>query len=111
MTQTNGSTKVGQLLHVVTLECKDAENAKRCLAALSTYGRPDALSYRCDSYEFGLEEGTTDTVYLVERWKRWEDLDSLLQEKIVPALPTYNELLKRPFDPAKDTLRIALSGA
>ena len=29
--------------------------------------------------------------------------------KVVPAMPMYNQLLKRPFDPSKDTLRIKLS--
>ena len=59
------------LVHVVTLDCKDA-------------------------------------AYVVERWRRWQDLDALLKEKVVPALPMYNPLLKRPFVPAKDTLRITL---
>jgi hypothetical protein len=99
------------LLHVVTLECKDAEHATRCLAALRDYGRPDALSFRCASYEFGVKEGTTSTVYLIERWSRWEDLDALLTEKVVPALPIYNALLARPFDPARDTLRVRLLGS
>jgi len=27
---------------------------------------------------------------------------------VIPALPHYNTLLKRPFDPARDTLRIRL---
>ena len=62
-------------MHVVTLECKDPEHATRCLAALTESGRPDALACHCLSYEFGLKEGTTDTVCLVERWNRWEDLD------------------------------------
>jgi hypothetical protein len=98
-----------RLLHVVTLDCRDPEHAARCLAALAAYGRPDALAFQCASYEFGLKRGTTDTVYLVERWKRWDDLDALLAAKVVPALPMYNQLLKRPFDPAKDTLRVELS--
>lgn len=106
---TSNSTSEGTRVHIVTLECKDADHAKRCLDALKNYGKPDALSFNCLSYEFGLKEGRTDTVYLVERWKRWEDLDSLLTEKVAPALPLYNQLLKRPFDPAKDTLRIHLS--
>ena len=101
----------GQLMHVVTLDCRDEEHAARCIDALSNYGKPDALAFNCASYEYGIKEGTTDTVYLVERWSRWEDLDSLLQNKVVPALPMYNELLKRPFDPAKDTLRIKLADA
>jgi hypothetical protein len=96
---------------VVTLECRDEQHATRCLEALAEYGRPDALAFNCVSYEFGLKEGTSDTVCLVERWRRWEDLDSLLAAKVVPALPTYNQLLKRPFDPAKDTLRVRLSRA
>lgn len=99
----------GQLVHVVALDCKDHEHARRCPEALANYGRPDALAFNCVSYEFGLKEGTTDTVYLVERWKQWQDLDALLSAKVVPALPIYNQLLKRPFDPAKDTLRITLS--
>ena len=105
---TDASTD-GRLVHLVTLECKDAQHATRCLSALSQHGRPDALAYHCRSYEFGLKEGNPDTVCLVERWSRWEDLNALLQEKVVPALPLYNELLKRPFDPEKDTVRVALS--
>jgi hypothetical protein len=49
------------------LECKDGEHASRCLEALKNYGRPDALSFNGLSYEFGLKEGSLDTVYLVER--------------------------------------------
>ena len=97
---TSGSESEGVLVHIVTLECKDADHAQRCL---------DALSFNCLSYEFGLKEGSSDIVCLVERWKRWEDLDALLTTKVLPALPLYNKLLKRPFDPAKDTLRIHLS--
>jgi hypothetical protein len=107
--KTPNPTTDGRLVHIVTLECKDAEHAARCIEALASYGRPDARSFNCISYDFGLKEGTTDTVYLVERWRRWEDLDALLSEKVVPALPLYNQLLRRPFDPAKDTLRITLS--
>jgi hypothetical protein len=110
MSSPNSATQ-GQLLHVVTLGCKDDEHATRCIAALTNHGRPDALAFNCVSYEFGLKEGTKDTVYIVERWTRWEDLDSLLVKKVVPALPLYNELLKRPFDPAQDTARINLSNA
>lgn len=106
---TLNSTTEGQLLHVVTLECKDDAHATRCMEALMNHGRPDALAFNCMSYEFGLKEGTSDTVYIIERWNRWQDLDSLLSAKVVPALPAYNQLLKRPFDPAKDTLRIKLS--
>lgn len=105
------STKVGQHLHIVTLACKDAAHAARCLEALANYGRPDALAFNCDSYEFGLKDGRDDTVYIVERWHRWDDLDTLLREKVVPALPVYNELLQRPFNPATDTLRITLTPA
>jgi len=107
---TANSIHAGNLVHLVTLDCKDANHAKQCLAALSAYGRPDALAYKCLSYDFGLQEGSPDKVFIVERWRRWEDLDTLLKEKVVPALPTYNALLKRPFDPAKHTLRVALSG-
>jgi hypothetical protein len=100
-----------QLVHVVTLACKDADHAERCLEALTNHGRPDALAFQCESYEFGIREGTVDTVYILERWRSWQDLDALLQEKVVPALPLYDQLLKRPFDPAKDTVRIRLTGA
>lgn len=96
------------LVHIVTLRCKDSDRAKQCLQALAEYGRKDALAYQCHSYEFGLQEGTQDTVYLIERWQQWGDLDKLLAEKVVPALPLYNELLLTPFDPAKDTLRVTL---
>jgi hypothetical protein len=65
--QTRNSATDGQLLHVVTLACKDDEHATRCIAALSNYGRPDALAFNCLSYEVGLKEGTVDTVYIVER--------------------------------------------
>ena len=75
------------------------------------HGRPDAEQFRCVSYDFGLQEGTDDTVYLVERWNRWEDLDSLLAEKVVPAIPMYNQLLQQPFDPARDTARVRLQAA
>jgi len=107
----SGPTAEGNLVHLVTLECKDGEQANRCLDALATYGRPDALAFNCISYEFGFKEGTSDTIYIVERWKQWGDLDALLQAKVIPALPLYNQLLKRPFDPAKDTVRIMLSTA
>ena len=42
---------------------------------------------------------------------RWEDLDACIAEKVAPALPMYNELLRRIFDPARDTVRIALSSS
>jgi quinol monooxygenase YgiN len=106
----SGTALPGHLLHLVTLHCKDAQHARRCMEALSAYGRPDALAYGCESYEFGLKDGASDTVLLVERWRSWENLDALLAEKVVPALPVYNELLKRPFDPASDTIRVSLSG-
>jgi hypothetical protein len=95
-------------VHLVTLCCKDAEHALRCLDALTHYGRPDAFAFNCASYEFGLKEGAANCVYLVERWHRWEDLDALLVNKVVPALPVYNALLMRPFDPAADTVRVRL---
>ncbi|MGE0145145.1 MAG: hypothetical protein AB7T19_17810 [Planctomycetota bacterium] len=98
-------------MHLVTLNCKDAEHAARCMEALANYGRPDALAFNCVSYEFGLKLGATDTVYIVERWRQWRDLDALLTEKVVPALPLYNQLLKQPFDPARDTVRINLAMA
>jgi len=103
-------TSAANHLHLVTLKCKNRNDAERCLHALAEYGKPDALAFGCQSYEFGLQEGTADTVYLVERWTSWRDLDALLQEKVVPALPLYNELLEQPFEPARDTLRIRLSG-
>ena len=84
-------------------------NTRPAVSPPSPKGRPDALACHCLSYEFGLKEGTTDTVCIVERWNRWEDLDILLQTKVIPALPTYDPLLKRPFDPARDTLRITLA--
>jgi quinol monooxygenase YgiN len=109
MTDRNPETPAaGRLLHVVTLACKDDEHASRCLDALAAHGRPDALEFHCLSYEFGLKEGTADTVCIVERWRRWEDLDALLTNKVVPALPLYNELLRQPFDQARDTTRITL---
>jgi len=103
------SSSATDLFHTVTLKCKSSEHAARCVASLAKYGRPDALAFNCRSYEFGLKEDAADTVYLVERWSRAEDLDALLREKVVPALPLYNELLEHPFDPARDTLRISLS--
>jgi hypothetical protein len=76
-------------------------------------GRSDALEYGCRSYDFGLREGTDDVVRIVvrivERWERWEDLDALLADRVVPALPVYNQLLARPFDPTTDTERITLA--
>ena len=99
----------GKCLHVVTLGCKDAAHASQCLQALAAYGRPDALAYGAESYEFGLSPGQADRITLVERWKTFADLDKLLVEKVVPALPVYNALLARPFDPASDTLRIQLA--
>jgi hypothetical protein len=105
------SATEGRLSHVVTLGCKDEKHATRCIAALANHRRPDALAFNCVSYEFGLEEGIKDTVCIVERWARWEDRDSLLVEKVVPTVPLYNELLKRPFDRAQKTARIHLSNA
>ena len=92
-------------IHLVSLECKDDDHASRCLDALANYGRPDALAFNCVSYEFGRKLGTNH-VFIVERWRNWQDLDALLTEKVVPALPLYNQLLARPFDPARDTTRI-----
>lgn len=96
-----------RLIHLVSLECKDDTHAMRCLEALSAYGRPDALAFKCVSYDFGRKLGTNH-IFIIERWHRWEDLDALLTEKVVPALPLYNQLLARPFDPARDTTRIEL---
>ena len=97
------------LLHLVTLKCKDADAAATCVAALENYGRPDALAFGCIAYEFGVVLGDAATVQLVERWERWRDLDALLTEKVVPSLPTYNALLERPFDPDRDTRRVTLA--
>lgn len=97
------------LVHLVSLGCKDADHAQQCLAALHQSGRPDAERYGCRAYEFGLQGGTDDVVRIIERWDRWEDLDALLAECVVPALPVYNQLLARPFDPATDTERITLT--
>jgi hypothetical protein len=88
----------------------DPEHATRCLAALTEYGRPDPS--RSTASPTSPDQGRLpDTVCIVERWRRWEDLDARLQTKVVPAVLRYNQLLKRPFDPAKDTLRITLSDA
>jgi len=108
---TRTAEEPGNLVHIVTLECRDGEHAARCLDALDAYGRPDARSYGCVSYRFGLRTGAPHTVCIVERWNRWEDLDRLLVEKVVPALPMYNQLLRREFDPGRDTLRIDLAHA
>ena len=97
------------LVHLVTLACRDAAHAQQCLSALADTGRSDALEYGCRSYEFGLRDGTNDVVRIVERWGRWEDLDALLSDRVVPALPVYNQLLARPFDPGIDTERITLT--
>ncbi len=96
------------LAHIVTLDCRDAEHAERCLRALGDYGRPNAEHFGCVAYDFGLLEGTDHVVCIVEGWNRWEDLDALLTELVVPALPMYNELLRQPFDPARDTRRVRL---
>jgi quinol monooxygenase YgiN len=97
------------LVHLVTLECRDADHARQCLSALAGAGRSDALEYGCRSYDFGLRSGTDDVVRIVERWERWEDLDALLADRVVPALAVYNQLLARPFDPAADTERVTLT--
>jgi hypothetical protein len=103
----NQSPNEARLIHLVSLECKDDAHATRCLEALATYGRPDALAFNCVSYDYGRKLGTSH-ICIVERWRRWEDLDALLTEKVVPALPLYNQLLARPFDPARDTTRIEI---
>jgi quinol monooxygenase YgiN len=100
-----------QNVHLVTLACRDADHAQQCIAALADSGRSDALEYGCASYDFGLREGTEDVVRVVERWDSWDDLDALLTERVVPALPVYNQLLARPFDPSSDTERITLAQA
>jgi len=107
--KTKNANSKGRLINLVTLVCKDNEHAQQCLEAIANYGKPDAMGYKCSSYEFGLEVGTEDTVRVVERWNRWEDLDSLLKDKVIPALPSYNQLLKRPFDFKTDTVRIELT--
>ena len=100
---------VGRNIHIVTLRCKSAGHASQCLGALESYGRPDALAYGCQSYEFGRKAGDDTTVVLVERWAHFDQLDRLLTEKVVPALPNYNALLVRDFDPSQDTMRIPLA--
>ncbi len=97
------------LVHIVTLACKDNDHARQCIAALGAYGRPDAMAYGCASYRFGLKGGTEDIVMIVEHWDDWAKLDRLLTEKVVPALPVYNALLARDFDPASDTVRVTLA--
>jgi len=87
----------------------DAGSAISRSIARAAHGRPDALAFNCASYEFGVRQGAVDTVVLVERWTRREDLDALLSAKVIPALPVYNALLKRPFDPSKDTMRIEVT--
>lgn len=109
--ESQNKTQQGMLIHLVTLNCKDNENAQQCLNALANYGKPDAISFNCVSYEFGLKSGSTDIVYIMERWDNWENLDALLQAKVIPALPMYNQLLKTPFNPETDTLRIELSNS
>lgn len=106
--QTNDRTSQTDSIHIVTLRCKDAEHAIKCVQALEAYGRPDALGYGCKSYEFGLKSGEDDTVVLIERWADFGQLDRLLTEKVVPALPVYNALLARAFDPQRDTTRVRL---
>ncbi|MCB9928176.1 MAG: hypothetical protein H6844_01975 [Alphaproteobacteria bacterium] len=99
----------GVLMHVVTLACKDPHHAAEFLAVLAEHARRDAMAYNCLAFEFGLKEGTDDTVYLVERWRCWEDLDAMLAERVEPVMPVYNALLKRPFDPAADSVRLVLA--
>lgn len=108
MPQPSDTRDRGLCLHLVTLSCKDAAHAQQCIQALTEYGRPDALAFNCESYEFGLQSGSDDTLFLIERWKNWEDLDRTIAEKVVPNLPMYNRFLKAPFDPARDTVRITL---
>jgi len=107
--QSQNTDSKGPMVNLSTLICKDETHAKQCLEAIANYGKPDALSYKCFSYEFELKVGTKDAVCVVERWNRWEDLDSLLEDKVIPALPSYNQLLKRPFDFKTDTVRVELS--
>lgn len=106
--KSQGNNQNANLVHIVTLNCKNEEHAQQCLGALANYGKPDAESFNCVSYDFGLKLGTKDIVYIFERWNSWEDLDNLLTEKVIPALPMYNQLLKNPFNPVTDTLRIEL---
>ena len=96
-------------IHVVTLRCKDETHAEHCLGALRDHGRPDAMAYGCRSYDFGPQASDSRTIMLVERWDDFSALDRLLAEKVVPALPTYNALLERDFDPANDTMRISVA--
>ncbi len=108
MTNETGSGQ-GKCLHIIRLECKSPEHAENCLGALANYGRPDALEFGCHSYEFGLQEGSDTVIMLVERWPDFDSLERLLEEKVIPALPTYNELLASPFDPERDTTRVTLA--
>ena len=90
-----------------------------CIEALGKYGRPDVQKcgvvryFKYDlltcSYEFGQQAGNSARVLLIERWNKWEDLDKLLVNHVVPAIDTYNQLLASPFDPAKHTQRITLA--
>ncbi|NHX28044.1 hypothetical protein HA397_29360, partial [Escherichia coli] len=100
----------GRNIHIVILRCKSAGHAEQCLEALQNYGRPDALGYGCQSYEFGRRADDDTSVILLERWADFAALDRLLTEKVVPALPVYNALLARDFDPGQDTTRITLQG-
>lgn len=99
-------TDAATCIHIVSLDCKDARSARQCLDALAGQGRPDAISYGCLSYDFGLVQGSDRQIRLIERWRDWTALDRLLAEKVAPALPHYNALLARPFDPQADTLRV-----
>src|SRR5690606_4472063 len=75
-----------RFVHVVTLDCKDAEHALRCIQMLTRVGLPDAKMFQCVSYEFGLEAGSTERVVIIQRWERWEDLDALIEQRIAPDL-------------------------
>jgi hypothetical protein len=58
----DSSAGEGRLLHVVSLDYRDEEHARRCIAAVANCGSPDALAYRCVSYELGVRDDAADTV-------------------------------------------------
>lgn len=101
-------TNPAPCIHLVTLDCKDADAAQQALGILTSQSRQDALDYGCASYDVGLVEGSDDRIRLIERWPDWAPLDRLLAEKVAPALPHYNAMLARDFDPARDTVRVRL---
>jgi NAD(P)-dependent dehydrogenase (short-subunit alcohol dehydrogenase family) len=43
------SADEGRFVHGATLDCRDAEDAERCVEALANHGKPDALVFNCIS--------------------------------------------------------------